>query len=199
MWRFILKRLLSLIPVIAGVIFVVFIILHMAPGDPARLALGDEAEPQAYIDWREERGLNDPVLIQYFRYMFKIVQGDFGTSYGRTQTPVFGEIMAKFPYTLALALCAMVITLLFAFPLGVLAAVKHNSWFDNISMFFSLIGVSMPTFWLGMLLILYFALGKGWFPTTGAGSWNAVILPAVSIGFGAMAGMARTTRSSMLE
>ena len=199
MWKYILKRLIYLIPVIAGVILIVFLIMHMAPGDPARVALGDEATAEALDEWRETQGLNDPVLVQYARYLFGIFRGDFGTSFSRAQSPVFDELAARFPYTAILAICAMLITLVLAFPLGVLAAVKHNSWFDSISMFVSLIGVSMPVFWLGMLLILAFSLNMGWFPTSGAGSILSVVLPAVSVGFGSMAGMARTTRSSMLE
>lgn len=199
MWKYILKRLLYLIPVIAGVILIVYLILHMAPGDPAKVALGDEATAEALEEWRESHGLNDPVLVQYGKYLIGIFKGDFGTSYARSQRPVFNEIAAKFPYTLQLALCAILISLAIAFPLGVFAAVKQNTWFDSMSMFVALIGVSMPQFWLGMLLLLTFSLKLGWFPTSGANSVLSVVLPAASLGFGSMAGMARTTRSSMLE
>lgn len=199
MWKYILKRLLYLIPVIAGVILIVYLIFSVAPGDPARVALGDEATNEALNEWREERGLNDPILIQYGRYLIGISTGDFGNSFVRSQAPVFDEIAAKFPYTLQLALYSMIISLVLAFPLGVIAAIKQNTWFDSLSMFVALLGVSMPQFWLGMLLLLTFSLGLGWFPTSGANSWLSIVLPAASLGFGSMAGMARTTRSSMLE
>ncbi|MBV1710354.1 MAG: ABC transporter permease [Erysipelothrix sp.] len=199
MWKYILKRLFYLIPVIAGVILIVFLIFSIAPGDPARVALGDEATYEALNEWREARGLNDPILIQYGRYLFGIIRGDFGNSFIRSQTPVFEEIAAKFPYTLQLAFVSMLISLTLAFPLGVFAAIKQNTWFDSLSMFVALLGVSMPQFWLGMLLMLTFSLGLGWFPTGGANQIFSIVLPAASLGFGSMAGMARTTRSSMLE
>lgn len=199
MWKYILKRLFYLIPVIAGVILIVYLVFSVAPGDPARVALGDEASQEALEEWRENRGLNDPIIVQYGRYLVGIVQGDFGNSFIRSKTPVFEEISAKFPYTFRLALSAMMISLLFSFPLGVFAAIKQNTWFDSLSMFIALIGVSMPQFWLGMLLMLTLSLGLGWFPTGGANQWHSIVLPAISLGFGSMAGMARTTRSSMLE
>jgi peptide/nickel transport system permease protein len=199
MWKYILKRLLYLIPVIAGVILIVYLVFSVAPGDPARVALGDEASQEALEEWREARGLNDPIIVQYGRYLIGIVQGDFGNSFIRSQSPVFEEISAKFPYTFQLAISAMLISLLFSFPLGVFAAIKQNTWFDSLSMFIALIGVSMPQFWLGMLLMLTLSLGLGWFPTGGANQWHSIVLPAISLGFGSMAGMARTTRSSMLE
>ena len=199
MWKYILKRLFYLIPVVAGVILIVFLIFSVAPGDPARVALGEEATYEALNQWREVRGLNDPILIQYVRYLFGIFTGDFGNSFVRSQSPVFDEIAVKFPYTLQLAFYSMLISLVLAFPLGVIAAIKQNTWFDSVSMFIALLGVSMPQFWLGMLLLLTFALCLGWFPTSGANSWLSIVLPAASLGFGSMAGMARTTRSSMLE
>jgi len=199
MWKYILKRLLSLIPVIAGAILIVYIIMNIAPGDPARMALGDEASEYAIHEWREARGLNDPLLVRYFRYLFGVFRGDFGYSYGRGQAPVFGQIMELFPNTVYLAMVSTLITILLSFPLGIFAALKQNTWFDGVSMFVALIGVSMPTFWLAYLLLIWFSLGTGWFPSFGADTLRSVVLPAVSLGFGSMAGMARTTRSSMLE
>lgn len=199
MWKYVLKRLIALIPVVAGVILVVFLIFSIVPGDPARVALGDEATQEALHLWRETRGLNDHVLVQYGRYLLGIVRGDFGYSYVRSTTSVFTEIAAKFPYTLQLAFVSMMISLVLSFPLGVIAAIKQNTLFDSLSMFVALLGVSMPQFWLGMLLMLTFSLGLGWFPTGGARTWLSIVLPAASLGFGSMAGMARTTRSSMLE
>jgi len=202
MWKYIIKRLLALIPVIAGVILIVYLILNIVPGDPARTALGDEVSAEVLHDWREERGLNDHILVRYVRYLGGLVRGDFGNSFSPMQTPVIDDIMASFPYTVLLAVVAMGITFILAFPLGIFAAVKQNTWFDSISMLISLVGVSMPVFWLGMLLLLWFSLGLGWFPSVygpGTSVLRAVVLPAVSLGFSAMASMARTTRSSMLE
>lgn len=199
MWKYIVKRLLYLIPVIAGVILIVFLIFSVAPGDPARVALGDEATTESLNEWREVRGLNDPIILQYGRYILGITRGDFGDSFIRSQTPVWKEIESRFPYTVSLALIAMLFSIVISFPLGVFAAVKQNTWFDSLSMFVALIGVSIPQFWLGMLLLLTLSLGLGWFPTAGATQWHSIVLPAISLGFGSMAGMARTTRSSMLE
>jgi len=199
MLRYIIKRLLMLVPVLAGVILIVYLILNIAPGDPARIALGDEVSAEALHEWREYRGLNDPIVVRYFRYLFGVFQGDWGTSFRGVQGPVYDEIMALFPNTVFLAVVAMLITILLAFPIGIFSAVKQNTWFDYISIFISLIGVSMPIFWMGMLLLLWFSLGLGWFPSFGADELRSVVLPAVSLGFSAMASMARITRSSMLE
>ena len=153
MWKYILKRLLYLIPVIAGAILIVYVIMDIAPGDPARIALGDDASEQAVFEWREERGLNDPLLIRYFRYLFGVFRGDFGTSYGRGQAPVFDQIMELFPNTVYLSFVSMLITIILSIPLGILAAIKQNTWFDGASMFIALIGVSMPTSFSGRFLV----------------------------------------------
>lgn len=198
MSKYIIKRILSLIPVIIGVILIVFLILNIAPGDPVRLILGDQATPVQVELLREEMGLNEPLLIQYAKYIVNLVQGDMGISY-RTKAPVAEEIFARFPYTIVLALVSMVVSIALAIPLGIVAAVKQNTAVDNISMIIALIGVSMPMFWLSLLLILVFSLNLGWFPVSGAQSIKSVVLPAVALGFMNMALTARTTRSSMLE
>lgn len=198
MSKYIIKRILSLIPVIIGVILIVFLILNIAPGDPVRLILGDQATPVQVELLRAEMGLNEPLLIQYAKYIVNLVQGDMGISY-RTKAPVAEEIFARFPYTIVLALVSMVVSIALAIPLGIVAAVKQNTAVDNISMIIALIGVSMPMFWLSLLLILVFSLNLGWFPVSGAQSIKSVVLPAVALGFMNMALTARTTRSSMLE
>lgn len=198
MWKYILKRLLALIPVVIGVTLLVYVIMYMAPGDPAKSILGEQASPEAIEALREQMGLNDPVLVQYARYIVGVAQGDLGTSY-KTKQPVSVEIFARFPNTIKLALAASVIAIGFALPLGIFAAIKQNTWFDGFSMFIALLGVSMPVFWLGLLLILFFSLRLGWFPSSGSEGFKSLVLPAITLGFQSMANIARTTRSSMLE
>ncbi len=157
MWKFIVKRLIMLIPVLIGVTLLVFLILQLAPGDPAKVILGEQATPEQIQELRDSLGLNDPVLVQYANYIIKLVQGDMGESY-KTRGPVSEEVFNRFPNTIKLTACAMLLAVVVAVPLGVVAAVKQNTLFDSISMVIALIGVSMPIFWLGLLLILLFSL-----------------------------------------
>lgn len=198
MWKFIAKRLVAMIPVLLGVTLVIYLILNMAPGDPAKVILGEQATPEQIAELREEMGLNDPVLVQYARYIFNLVQGDMGESYN-SGLKCNVEIFARFPNTLRLTICAISLAVILALPIGILAAVKQNSIFDGVSMFIALIGLSMPVFWLGLLLILFFSLRLGWFPSSGADGWKSLVLPTVTLGFQQMASIARVTRSSMLE
>lgn len=196
--KYILKRLLALIPVIIGVTFLVFMIMQLAPGDPVQMILGENATPEQKTELREKMGLNDSVLVQYVRYLVNFCKGDLGISYS-TKRPVIDEVASRFPFTLNLSIVAGVVSIILAIPLGILAAVKQNTIFDNISMIISLIGVSMPIFWLASLLVLVFSLKLGWLPVQGADTWQSYILPSISLGFMNMASIARTTRSSMLE
>jgi len=199
MIKYIIRRILAMIPVLIGITFLVFMIMQMAPGDPARLVLGENASPEALEAKREEMGLNAPVLVQYARYMWDLLHGDMGESYisGRA---VSTQIAAYFPYTVKLALVSAVVSIIIAIPLGIVAAVKQNTVFDNASMVISLIGISMPAFWMALMLVLMFSLKLGWFPVQGANmGWRSYVLPSIAIGFMNMAAIARTTRSSMLE
>ena len=198
MWKFIAKRLVSMIPVLLGVTLIIYLIMSMAPGDPAKVILGEQATPEQIAELREEMGLNDPVLVQYGRYISGLVRGDMGESYN-SGLPCQVEIFARFPNTLRLATVAVTISVILALPLGVLAAVKQNTLFDGISMVIALIGISMPVFWLGLLLILAFSLNLGWFPSSGSEGLKSMVLPAITLGFNHMASIARITRSSMLE
>ena len=198
MWKFIAKRLVAMVPVLLGVTLVIYLIMSMAPGDPAKVILGEQATPEQIAELREEMGLNDPVLVQYARYIFNLVQGDMGNSYN-SGLKCNVEIFARFPNTLRLTICAISLAVILALPIGILAAVKQNSLFDGASMFIALIGLSMPVFWLGLLLILFFSLRLGWFPSSGADGWKSLVLPTVTLGFQQMASIARVTRSSMLE
>lgn len=199
MLKYIIKRLLALIPVLLGVILLVFVIMNMTNGDAATIILGENATEESLEALREEWGLNDPVLVQYVRYIVNLCQGDLGESY-TTGKPVVYEIFAnRFPATLKLAVTALVFSVILALPLGIIAAIKQNSLFDTISMVLSLIGTSMPAFWLALLLILLFSVELQLLPATGSEGIRSLILPALSLSVMHLAAIARTTRSSMLE
>ena len=158
MIRYIVRRVLLLIPVLLGVSFIVFSLIHFTPGDPAMIILGESAPPEALEALRLEMGLNDPFLVQYGRYVFNVVTKlDFGRSYV-TRRLVFNEIIGQFPNTVKLAALAVMVAISIGIPAGVIAATHQNKWIDNVTMFFSLLGVSMPIFWQGILLILIFSL-----------------------------------------
>ena len=197
MWKFVLKRLASIIPTLIGATFIVFAIMSLAPGDITDSLMPDAspAEKEAY---REELGLNDPMLIQYGRFVIDLCKGDLGISY-RSQDTVMNELAGRVPYTIQLALAASLITVLIAIPLGMLAAIKQNSIFDSVSMAFCLMGVSMPAFWVGILLILLFCVKLNILPPSGSGGLEHLILPALTQSVAGLAAIARVTRSSMLE
>ena len=198
MLKYILKRLVALIPVIMGVTLLVFVIMQLAPGNPARMILGEMATPEQVASLEEEMGLNKPLLVRYFNYMLNFLRGDMGTSYYKS-TSVVSEVMSRFPYTAKLAGVAAILTLIMSIPIGVMAAVKQNSVFDNASLVVTLLGISMPEFWLGLLLNITLPLKLDLFPTGGADTWKSYIMPAFCLAFSNMSTMARTTRSSMLE
>lgn len=204
MYKFVVKRLLQLIPVIIGVTFIVFFIMNLAPGDPAAIILGDQATAEALAMKREELGLNDPLLVRYFNYMKNLLRGDMGTSY-KNNIPVWNQVIDRLPNTAILAVAGIFIALLFGIPIGILSAKKQYSLLDNISMVAALIGVSMPNFWSGLLLVMLFSLTLGWLPSQGMGSGGvipvlrSIILPSLTLGINSMAMVARMTRSSMLE
>ena len=157
MWKYILKRLLALIPVMIGVTLIVYVVIDFAPGDPAKTILGPMATPEGIAQLREELGLNDPLLLRYGRYMNDLLHGNLGTSY-KTKDSVAFEISQRLPTTAKLAVTATLVSIILAIPLGILAAVKQNTWIDGTTMFVALLGVSIPIFWSGLLLILLFSL-----------------------------------------
>jgi len=188
-----------MIPVLLGVTLLVFIIMDLAPGDPVLLILGDNATEEARIAKAEELGLDQPLLIRYYKYITNFLRLDMGTSFISNRS-VSKEVLSRFPNTLKLSLVAATVSMAMALPLGIFAAIKQNSFFDNISMIFSMMGNSMPAFWLGLMLVLVFALKLGWFPVQGANAgWKSYVLPSIAIGLMNMAAVSRTTRSSMLE
>ena len=198
MYKYICKRILIMIPVIIGVSLLVFLVLKMTPGDPARVVAGSEADEATVEQIREELGLNKPVLQQYVDYMLALLHGDMGTSY-TTSKPVADEILARMPTTFILAFAGVFVAVLIGIPLGIISATKQYSVLDYISTLLALGGVAMPNFWLGLMLILLFSLKLGWLPSGGGDSWTAYVLPAITLGVGATASFMRTTRSSMLE
>ncbi|QNM16083.1 MULTISPECIES: nickel ABC transporter permease [Fusobacterium] len=198
MHKYIIKRLLLLIPVLLGVSLLVFTILSLTPGDPAQLILGESAPKEAVLKLREEMGLNDPFLLQYLRFVKNAIVGDFGRSY-TTGREVFGEIFSRFPNTFILAVVGMIISVCIGIPVGIISATKQYSAMDSISMILALLGVSMPVFWLGLMLILVFSVKLGLLPSGGFDGLKSIILPAATLGVGSAAIITRMTRSSMLE
>ena len=198
MGNFLLRRLLLLIPVLWGVATLVFLLLHFIPGDPIDLMLGDSALGTDRETLRDQLGLNDPLIIQYIRYFGDLLQGDWGTSLF-SKKPVFEEIMERVPATMELMFGAMVVTILVAMPLGLIAAVKKGTWIDQGSMIFSLLGVSIPNFWLGPMLILLFSIHFDLLPVNERGGLEHLILPALTLGTSLASILARITRSSVVE
>lgn len=199
MLRYILRRLLMLLPVILGVTLITFTMLYFTPGDPARLTLGEQAGAEQLEQFRELHGLNDGYFVRFFNYVKNaVLHQDMGFSY-RTGQPVFDEILLRFPATLKLAGLGVLVAVLIGIPVGIISATKQYSIFDNISMIGALIGVSMPNFWQGMLLILLFSVHLGWLPSSGFTTWKQMILPVITIGTSTAAIITRMTRSSMLE
>ena len=187
-----------MIPVTIAVIFIVYLIMYLTPGDPVALLLGSDATPELIAETREKLGITDPFFVQFGRYLLNLCRGDFGTSW-YTGNPVSERLFAAIPYTVELSLGAMIVALIISIPLGVIAAVKHNSIGDYAISVFAMIGVSAPTFWVGTMLILLFALNWRMLPSAFDGTFKSFILPTITQGFNMLASIVRTQRSSMLE
>jgi peptide/nickel transport system permease protein len=199
MWSFIARRLIILVPVVIGVSFLVFTAMYVLPGDAVDSMLAERgASAEELARLRSQLGLDQPFLVQYGRFIGRLVTGDLGSSLV-TGRPVADQIASQLPATIQLTLASLLIAVVVGVPLGVIAAVKRGTWIDSLSMVVALIGVSMPNFWLGLLLILTFSLQLGWFPAAGTGDWRYLVLPAVTLGFSGVAIIARITRSSLLE
>jgi peptide/nickel transport system permease protein len=199
MWKYALKRILLLCPVLIGVAFIIFTLLYFTPGDPARLILGEQVSAEAIKEFRSREGLDDPFLVQFANYVYRAVRyGDIGYSYV-TKNPVLQDVASAFPATVKLAALAVVVAVSLGIPFGIISAVKQYSIIDSIVMVLAIGGVAMPSFWLGLLLILFFSVELGWFPSSGFDTPMAMVLPAVALGLHSMALITRMTRSSMLE
>jgi len=199
--RYLAKRLLYLLPVMLGVSIVTFGLINLAPGDPAELILrsgGVEPTREAVEALREELGLNDPVYIQYGRWVWNAAQLNLGKSF-RTGRPVAEEILSRFPATLELTFAAMVFMVCLALPAGIFSALYRHAFLDHLSRLGALFGASLPGFWLGLVLIYFFAVKLGLLPVMGRGGLKHLVLPAVTLGFGLAAVYARTLRAGMLD
>jgi glutathione transport system permease protein len=198
MTSYILKRLLGLLPTLLIVAVLVFLFVHMLPGDPARLAAGVDASPETVELVRQDLGLDKPMPQQFLNFFVNIVQGDFGHSL-RSKRPVSTEIAERFMPTLLLTLTSMAWAVVFGMVIGIVSAVYRNQWPDRIGMTLAVSGISFPAFALGMLLMQVFSVQLGWLPTVGADSWRHYILPSLTLGAAVAAVMARFTRSSFIE
>ncbi len=226
MLNYIIKRLFALIPVLIGVLILIFLLIHFIPGDPAISMLGEKASKEQVALVRESLGLNEALHIQFIKYVNRLLHLDMGRSI-MSKNPVLVEISQRFPATIELTIFAMFFATFIGVPIGILAAVRHNSWFDSLCMLGALIGVSMPIFWLGLMLIWLFAVNLGWLPASSrltigvelnnitnlyildsilqgnykalVDSFKHLILPSLALGSIPMAMIARMTRSSMLE
>ena len=202
MFNYIVRRVIELIPVLIIVSIIVFSVIHLLPGDPTELMLagaeGGAVPVERIEELREAMGLNDPLPVQYFNFFTGALRGDLGESI-RFRSPVSEIVLNRFPFTLRLSLAGLAVALLIGLPLGMLAAINRHTWIDSVSMALSLVGVSMPIFWLGLLLILLFSINLNWLPTTGTGGWKGLVLPAFTLGFVSAALISRLTRSSLLE
>ena len=195
---FFLRRLAVVIPTVIGAVTLVFFFLHMIPGDPVEVMLGETAQQADKERLRQELGLNQPLYVQYGRFMAGIVQGDLGGSYFYRR-PVAQVIAERVPATVELALAAFIVAGLIAIPLGIIAALREGTAVDNAAVLFSLVGVSLPNFWLGPLLIILFSIKLGWFPVSGKAGLASLVLPAITLGAAFAAILSRMTRASLLE
>ena len=200
--RFLANRLLNLTVVWLGISLLAFALSNLAPGDPAQIILqrqtGEVPSQEAVERLREELGLNDPFPLRYARWLGNALRGELGTSY-RTSEPVFDAMVDRLPATLELAFLALLLALALAIPLGVVSAVRRNSPVDHASRLLALLGASVPSFWLGYMLILAFAVWLGLLPVAGRNEWRHAVLPAITLGLGAAASLMRLTRASMLD
>ncbi|EBA8441262.1 glutathione ABC transporter permease GsiC [Salmonella enterica] len=198
MLNYVLKRLLGLIPTLLIVAVLVFLFVHLLPGDPARLIAGPEADAQVIALVRQQLGLDQPLHVQFWHYITHVLQGDFGTSMV-SRRPVSEEIASRFLPTLWLTITSMIWAVLFGMVIGIAAAVWRNRWPDRVGMTLAVTGISFPAFALGMLLMQIFSVDLGWLPTVGADSWQHYILPSLTLGAAVASVMARFTRSSFVD
>jgi ABC-type dipeptide/oligopeptide/nickel transport system permease component len=196
---YVARRVLASVPVLVGVTLAVFSLLFLIPGDPVKMMLAEfVTTPEQVAQMRAQLHLDEPIVQQYGRFVWNALRGDLGTSI-RSRRPVAEEIRENLPSTAQLALASMAVAVVLGVSLGLLAAIFRNSWLDVGSMLVALVGVSMPSFWLGLLLIFGLSLHLGWFPATGGGSLRQLVMPTLTLGTIASAIIARLTRSSMLE
>jgi peptide/nickel transport system permease protein len=199
MSQYIIRRFLQMIPITFGILTLVFSLIHMIPGDPARQIAGENARAEDVASVRKALGLDQPLWTQYITYLSHVIRGDLGKSF-QTNEAVSTQIRQRYPATIELAMGSMLVALIVAFPLGIISAIYRNSWIDNVARFFALIGVSMPSFWFGPLLIIAFAINHTWFPVSGRDEGlRSLVLPAVTMGLALAAILTRMIRVSLAE
>jgi peptide/nickel transport system permease protein len=198
MLRYIIKRLLLMIPTLLGITLVVQLFIVITPGDPARMLAGNQVSEEEVEQLRIDMGLNDPFLVRYGNYMKDLLRGDFGTSY-RTKNAVLDDMLARFPYTLLLVVVSMALAIIIGIPLGIYAATHQYSWKDNAAIFVSLFCVSMPPFWLALMLVQILCVKLRILPPSGINSWLGWVLPCVTSALAYAAAIARQMRSNLLE
>jgi len=199
MGRYVIKRLLWMIPVVLGVALLIFSIMFIVPGDPATIIAGDFSTEAELDEIRDEMGLKDPYIVQLGRYLYNVfIKLDFGNSYA-TGKSVTAELLTRLPRTLIVGFSAMILALGIGIPLGVIAAVHRNGWGDRISMIIALLGISLPQFWIALMMVILFSVKLQWLPAQGIESMISYLMPSVALCFGGLAGQARQSRSSMLE
>ena len=198
MFAFIVRRLLLSIPTLFGVLVVAFLLLNVAPGDPVEAMVGERADPETIARLRKELHLDEPLLKQFGLYAGGVLRGDFGNSY-ITQRPIIQDIRERFPKTLLLAGSAMLLASVLGITLGVLSARNPGGWFDRLGLGIAYLGISFPVYWVGLILILVFAVMLRWLPPSGYGGIKYLILPALALGSRSIAFLARVTRSAMLD
>lgn len=198
MYKYIIKRIILVVPILLGATLIVFTILALTPGDPARLILGSTASEETVNELREDMGLNDPLIVRYVNYVVDAFRGDFGMSY-TNRTPVFAEILKKFPVTLKIAAFSMIVSVLFGVPMGIISALKHRKAMDVSITVVSMVLMGMPGFWLALILMLVFSLSLSLLPTNGIGTFAHYILPVLTLSTGTTAALIRIVRTTMLD
>ena len=199
MGRYILRRLIQMIPVILGVTILIFTIMYLIPGDPVKMMLGPDSTPEQIAAKRQELGLNDSYFVRLGKFVGAVfLHFDFGESWVY-HTPVTSELFHRLPRTLTIAFFCIMMQIFLGIPIGIIAAVRQNSWIDRTAMFAALFGISMPNFWIALMLVLLFSVKLRWLPPYGIGGLEYYILPVIALGFVGVATQARQTRSSMLE
>jgi len=198
MFQYVLKRLLSTLPVLLGISLLLFFMLRMLPGDPAQVLAGQMASPEDIKIIRHQLGLDKPIFVQYGLFLSRLAKLDLGRS-ARTQNPVIKEIWARLPNTMLLALAAISLACLFGIPAGIISAVRPYTWIDYLFTSMALFGISMPVFWLGLMLVVIFSIMLQWLPAGGTGSWKHMVLPSFTLAAFVVAFITRITRASMIE